>query len=439
MLISAPAAQILDRLHAAGHRAYLVGGCVRDSLLGREPKDWDVATDAQPDELTTLFPGSELIGAHFGVILWHGVEIATFRSDGPYPDGRHPASVRFETDPVKDAARRDFTINGLFFDVANNRVLDFVDGQSDLATGTIRAIGNPAARFAEDHLRLLRAVRFATRFGFTIEEETAAAIRAHRADIVKVAAERTRDELTRILTEAHPRHGFELLDELDLLPELLPEVKAMQGVAQPPEFHPEGDVWTHTLLMLEGLREPTATLALAVLLHDVGKPPTFKQAERIHFDGHAELGAEMSVAILNRLRYSHSVVERVRDLVAQHLRFIEVRRMKESTRKRFLRQELFPELLELHRLDCASSNRRMETYEYCKSELANLPPEVLRPPRLLSGYDLMQLGIAPGPEIGRLLRLIEDAQLDGLVTTKTEALSFLETTAGPQRGSESSH
>lgn len=436
MQIPPPAGQILDILHAAGHQAYLVGGCVRDMLLNRPPKDWDVATSAQPDELSRLFPGAELIGAHFGVILWHRVEIATFRSDGPYPDGRHPASVHFETDPAKDAARRDFTINGLFFDTRSDKVLDFVNGRQDLSNKVIRAIGDPAARFAEDHLRLLRAVRFAARFEFEIEPETFAAIRAHSADIKKVSPERIRDELTRILTEPHPRRGFELLDESDLLPEILPELKAMQGVEQPPEFHPEGDVWTHTLLMLEGLHQPTLTFAWGVLLHDVGKPRTYARTDRIRFNGHAEVGAKMSGEILHRLRYPTQTIERVRDLVAQHLKFIDVRRMKESTRKRFLRQSLMPELLELHRLDCESSHRNMESYEYCKAELESLSPEALRPKRLLTGEDLIRMGISEGPEIGQILRQIEDAQLEGAITTEAQAITLVEAKINPQPASQ---
>lgn len=421
MQISPPAAEILSKLHAAGHAAYLVGGCVRDMLLGREPKDWDVATDAQPAVLTNLFAGAEPIGAHFGVILWHGVEIATFRSDGPYPDGRHPQSVTFETDPAKDASRRDFTINGLFYDTQNAHVIDHVNGQADLANKVIRAIGDPGARFAEDHLRLLRAVRFAALFEFEIEPGTRAAIRRHSAEIAKVAAERTRDELTKILTEPNPRRGFELLNELNLLEQFLPEVTAMRGVEQPPEFHPEGDVWTHTLLMLEGLVNPAATLAWGVLLHDVAKPLTYEKKDRIRFNGHAELGAKMSVRILNRLRFPAHTIERVRDLVAQHLKFIELHRMKESTKKRFLRQALMPELLELHRLDSESSHRKMETYNFCKAELERLPPEVLRPARLLTGADLVEMGIPEGPKIGHLLRQIEDAQLEGAITTEAEA------------------
>ena len=424
MQINSPAAEVLKRLHAAGRQAYLVGGCVRDMLMGREPKDWDVATDASPAELLALFENAEPIGAHFGVVLWRGIEIATFRSDGPYADGRHPASVVFETDPARDAARRDFTINGLFFDVVANRVLDFVGGEADIGRGLIRAIGKAEERFAEDHLRLLRAVRFAAKFGFAIEGGTEAAIRARVGDIGNVAAERVRDELTKILVEGQARRGFELLDELELLVQFLPEVKALQGVEQPPEFHPEGDVWTHTLLMLDGLRAPSASLALGVLLHDIAKPATFERLDRIRFNGHAELGAKMSVAILGRLRYPGAVIERVRDLVAQHLKFIAVRQMRESTRKRFLRQELFAELLELHRLDCLSSHGQLGAYDYCLEELRRLPPEALRPARLVSGAELMGLGIPEGPEIGRLLRLIEDAQLEGAIGTRDEALAL---------------
>ncbi|MSV31411.1 MAG: CCA tRNA nucleotidyltransferase, partial [Bryobacterales bacterium] len=315
MQIPPPAAQILKTLHAAGYAAFLTGGCVRDMLLARQPKDWDVATNARPDELTKLFVGAELIGAHFGVILWHGVEIATFRSDGPYTDGRHPQTVTFETDPAKDAARRDFTINALFYDTQTQTVIDHVNGQADLNNKLIRAVGNPETRFAEDHLRLLRAVRFAARFEFEIEPQTRAAICNQSQLINNVAAERTRDELTKILTEPHPRRGVELLDQLNLLEQILPEIKAMQGVEQPKEFHPEGDVWTHTLLMLESLNQPTETLAWAVLLHDVAKPKTYQNTDRIRFNGHAELGAKMAGQILHRLRYPTAVIETVRDLV----------------------------------------------------------------------------------------------------------------------------
>ena len=411
-------------LRSAGHQALLVGGCVRDLLLGVPPKDFDIATDATPAELVRLFPGADLVGAHFGVVLVDGVEIATFRSDGAYADGRRPDEVRFETSPAADASRRDFTINGLFFDPVTGRVLDFVGGERDLSAGVVRAIGDPAARFAEDRLRLLRAVRFAARYGFALEAGTLTAI-AHQAPaVMRVAAERCRDELNRILTQGGARRGWELLDETGLLLQLLPEISAMKGVAQPPEFHPEGDVWTHTLLMLEGMREPSLTLAWGVLLHDVAKPPTFRVADRIRFDGHDEMGARMASTILLRLRQSADVVERVVDLVARHLEWMHVRQMKESKLRRFLRREWFAEHLELHRLDCASSNRRRENYDFAVERLAALPAEALRPPALVNGDDLIALGMTPGAAFKRILAAVEDAQLEGRVATRAQALDL---------------
>jgi tRNA nucleotidyltransferase/poly(A) polymerase len=412
-----------------GRQAFLVGGCVRDPLLGRVPKDYDIATDARPEEVLSLFPHSEMVGAHFGVaqVREDGarVEVATFRSDGAYSDGRRPDSVRFESDARQDALRRDFTINALFQDPETGAIVDFVGGRADLEARIVRAIGDPEKRFAEDHLRMLRAPRFAAALGFDINPATADAIRKLRARIRDVAAERVRDELTRILTEGGARRGFELLDELRLLPEILPEVSAMKGVAQPPEFHPEGDVWTHTLLMLEGMRSPSITLALGVLLHDVGKPPTFRVAERIRFDGHVEVGARMAVEILSRLRYSSEEIGRVEALVANHLRFKDAPRMKESTLKRFLRQPHFDEHLELHRLDCLSSHRRLENYEFCREKLRSLAPEELKPAPLVTGKDLIAAGYTPGPSFSRMLAAAEDAQLESRVATKEEALDLI--------------
>src|ERR1022692_219223 len=301
------ARSIVARLRAAGHQAYLVGGCVRDLLLGRAPKDFDVATDARPDRVSELFERSEQVGAHFGVVLVREntsqVEVATFRSDASYSDGRRPDAVRFEGDPRQDAMRRDFTINALLLDPDTNEVLDFTGGREDLRRRVVRAIGDPDERFQEDHLRLIRAVRFAARLGFEIEPATMAALQRLHGLIVKVSPERVRDELARILTEGGARRGFELLDETGLLGDILPEVAAMKGVAQPPEFHPEGDVWPHTLLLLEKLRDPTVTLAAGALLHDVGKPPTFRVADRIRFDGHVEEGVRLAHGILTRLRF----------------------------------------------------------------------------------------------------------------------------------------
>jgi putative nucleotidyltransferase with HDIG domain len=430
------ARRIAATLQRCGHQAYLVGGCVRDLLLGREPKDYDVATSA--DEILRLFPHSRQVGAHFGVMLVAEadtqVEVATFRSDQAYRDGRRPVSVEFETDPRRDVLRRDFTINALLLDPGTGEVLDLVGGRADLEAGCVRAIGDPEIRFGEDHLRMLRAVRFAATLGFAIEPGTMDAIRRLRSFIRRVSAERVRDELTRILVEGDPRRGFELLDDSGLLAEILPEVAAMKGVAQPPEFHPEGDVWTHTLLMLGAMRNPTVTLALGVLLHDVGKPPTFRIEERIRFDGHVEVGARMAVEILSRLRFPAEEIRRVEALVANHLRFMEVRRMRESTLKRFLRQEHFDEHLELHRLDCAGSHRRLDNYEFVRSKLSELKEEQLKPPRLLTGADLIEAGYQPGPAFHRMLAEVEDAQLESRIRTRDEALALVRSLFDPPDG-----
>src|ERR1035438_1452087 len=362
MEAEALAGAVVAKLRSAGHRAYLVGGCVRDLLLKRRPKDFDIATDARPDRIMHLFPNSGRVGASFGVVLvrdvFAQVEVATFRSDHDYDDGRHPSAVHFESDPRQDVGRRDFTINGLLMDPDTGEVLDYVGGRADLERRVVRAIGDPGLRFREDHLRLLRAVRFAARLGFTIEPATLAAIGNNHALIRSVAAERVRDELVRILTAGAARRGFELLDESGLLGDVLPEVAAMKGVAQPPQYHPEGDVWTHTLLLLEKMEKPTVTLALGALLHDVGKPPTFRVAERIRFDGHVEEGVRLAHGILTRLRFSRDEMEQVEALVANHMRFKDVHRMKESTLKRFLRMPDFAEHLELHRLDSLRSEER---------------------------------------------------------------------------------
>jgi putative nucleotidyltransferase with HDIG domain len=420
---------VASRLHAAGHQAYLVGGSVRDLLLGVPPQDFDISTDARPERLLSLFPGSGTVGAHFGVVLVREggaqVEVATFRSDREYADGRRPTSVDFETDPRADVLRRDFTINGLMMNLETGEVLDFVGGRRDLEGRTVRAIGDPEARFAEDHLRLLRAVRFAARLGFEIEEETWAAMERQPALILKVAAERVRDELERILTQGGARRGFELLDASGLLAVLLPEVAAMKGVAQPPEFHPEGDVWTHTLLLLENLKDASPALGWGALLHDVGKPPTFRVADRIRFDGHAEEGVRLARGILSRLRASREETEQVEALVANHMRFLDVGRMKESTLKRFLRQSNFDQHLELHRLDCVGSNGHLDGWEFCKRRLAELGEEQLKPKRLVSGADLIAAGYSPGPRFTEILDAVEDAQLEGRVGTAEEALEWV--------------
>ena len=417
-------------LAARGHRAFLVGGCVRDLLLGRAPKDHNVATDATPEQLLEMFPQAGLVGAHFGVVqVREGgaqVEVATFRSDHAYHDGRRPVSVGFETDPRQDVLRRDFTINALLLDPATGEVLDFVGGREDLASHVIRAIGDPEMRFREDHLRLLRAVRFAARLGFRIEPATMAAIRRFHESIVLVSAERIRDELVRILTEGGARRGFELLDETGLLGDMLPEVAAMKGVAQPLQFHPEGDVWIHTLMMLEDMKNPSVTLAAAVLLHDVGKPPTFSVSDRIRFNEHAPVGARMAAEILSRLRFSSADIAQVEALVANHLRFKEVKNMRESRLKRFLRMDRFDEHLELHRLDCESSHRNLDNYEFVKAKLAEFPAEQLKPPRLITGHDLIRAGYRPGPVFQQILKTIEDAQLESRISTCDQAMALVQ-------------
>ena len=422
------AQQVTSTLRAAGHSAYLAGGCVRDLLLGREPTDFDVATAARPDQVLELFPGSVAVGAHFGVVLVQGdVEVATFRSDHSYRDGRHPDTVVFENDPRQDVLRRDFTINGLLMDPETGEVLDFVGGRDDLRAGVIRAIGDPRRRFAEDHLRMLRAVRFAARFGYTIEPETLAAIRELASRIHRVSAERVRDELTRILTEGQPRRVLELLDETGLLAEVLPECRALQGVEQPPEYHPEGDVWIHTLLMLQSLEQPSPVLAWGVLLHDIGKPATFRRAaDRIRFDGHVDAGLAIARPLLARLKFSNADTDRILALIANHMRFMDAPRMKESTLKKFLRLEHFDEHLALHKADCLASHGGLDNYDFVRAKVAALPPEQLKPAPLVTGRDLIALGMAPGPEFKRILAEAEDLQLEGRFGSREEALEWVQ-------------
>lgn len=425
---------ICNTLIREGHQAFLVGGCVRDVLLGREPEDYDISTDATPEFVISLFPESVAVGAQFGVIIvpldGHKVEVATFRSDIGSADGRHPERVVFSSSPEQDVQRRDFTINGLLMRHDSGEILDFVGGQADLRAGIIRAIGEPTRRFAEDKLRMLRAVRFSARFGFQIEPETFAAIRLHAPEIGQVSAERIREELTKLLTEDGARRGMELLDESGLLQHIVPEVAAMQGVEQPPQYHPEGDVWTHTLLMLEGLPAgSSATLAWGVLLHDVGKPPTFRPisetGDRVRFNGHVDVGIRMAEVILERLRFSNQDREQILALIANHMRFKDVSRMRASTLKRFIRLPRFDEHLALHRLDCLSSHRHLDAYDFVRRTLEETPAEDIRPARLLTGNDLQGLGYQPGPLFSKILHSLEDAQLEGSVRSREEAIAFV--------------
>jgi poly(A) polymerase len=425
---------ICDTLMRNGHQAFLVGGCVRDLLLGRAPADYDVSTDATPDRVLQIFPGSVGVGARFGVVIvpagLHKVEVATFRADIGSADGRHPERVVFTPSPEQDVQRRDFTINGLMIRHDSGEVLDFVEGQRDLSTGLIRAIGEPQRRFAEDKLRMLRAIRFSARFGFRIDEATLDAIRELAPEIIRVSAERIREELTKMLTEGAARRALELLDRSGLLRYVLPEVANMQGIEQPPQYHPEGDVWTHTLIMLEGLAAGCSeTLAWGILLHDVGKPPTFKPisetGDRIRFDGHVEVGVRMAETICCRLRFSNEDTDQIIPLIANHMRFIDVKKMRESTLKRFIRLPRFDEHLALHRMDCLSSHRRLDAYDFVTQVLKETPAEQIRPVRLLTGNDLQELGYRPGPLFSEILRALEDAQLEGQVQSKQDAITFV--------------
>lgn len=428
------AENICARLHDAGYQALFNGGCVRDIILGRQPADYDVCTDARPERVTQIFPNSLTVGAKFGVVIVveDGIqtEVATFRSDIGSADGRHPERVEFSTSPKADVQRRDFTINGLLMDPDSGDILDFVGGQADIKAQIIRAIGEPELRFEEDKLRMLRAVRFAARFDYSIESRTFVAMRKLASQIHQVSQERIRDELTKVLTEGAAQRAFELLDESGLLREVLPEVARMKGVEQPPQFHPEGDVWTHTLLMIGKLQAGAPrTLAWGVLLHDVGKPPTFRPPsnpnDRIRFDEHVPVGVRIAEDISRRLRFSNEDTEQIASLVANHMRFKDVPNMKDSTRKRFARLPHFEQHMELHRLDCLSSHGSLSSYDFVQRFLAETPPEAVRPPRLLNGEDLKSMGFRPGPLFKEILTAVEDAQLEGKIGTRDEAVSLI--------------
>lgn len=451
------AIEIIRRLRAAGYEAYLAGGCVRDLLLGREPQDYDVATSATPDIVLGSFPRTFAVGAHFGVVLVASdiggdcedgsvaercvTEVATFRNDGVYSDGRHPDEVRYTKTAAEDVQRRDFTINGLLLDPLHGTleellrdggklraaVLDYVGGLEDLDARVIRAIGYPERRFEEDQLRLLRAVRFAARFGFEIEPTTLTAIRKLAARIHAVSRERIREELTKMLTEGHARRAFELLDATDLLVQVLPEISRMKGVQQPPQYHPEGDVWIHTLMLLEQLEPGCAmTLGWGALLHDVGKPPTYREApDRIRFDGHVEVGVAMAADICRRFRFSNEETRQTVALVDNHMRFADAPRMRASTLKRFFRLENFPEHLALHRMDCLAAHRNLEIYDFVRERYESLPEQEVRPAPLLTGRELIAAGYKPGPAFKEMLQVAEDAQLEGAISSPEDALAMV--------------
>ena len=449
---------VVERLRAAGHEAFFAGGCVRDLLLGREPSDYDVATSATPDVVLDMFERTFAVGAKFGVVLvahedgGFVTEVATFRSDGAYGDGRRPDAVRYSQSAEEDVQRRDFTINGLMLDPTRGEgtlsasnvgraslrgaVLDFVGGIEDLDAGLVRAIGRAELRFEEDHLRMLRAVRFAARFGFELEAATKNAIRSLAAKVQGVSRERVREELTKMLTEGSARGAFELLDETGLLIEVLPEIARMKGVEQPPQFHPEGDVWIHTLMLLEQLEAGcSATLAWGALLHDVGKPPTFRRAvDRIRFDGHVEVGVTMAAEICRRLRFSNEETRQILALVENHMRFMDTGRMKESTLKRFLRLPQFDEHLALHKMDCMAGSGYLKNWEFMRDMMQSLPEELVKPKPLITGRELIAAGYRPGPGFKEILREVEDAQLEGKIETETDAMKLVMERFGKAEG-----
>ena len=455
---SAAAQAILRKFHEEGHQAYLAGGCVRDLLLGRTPKDYDVATSATPNIVLDLFPRTFAVGAHFGVVLVSAefdgqstlTEVATFRSDGVYSDGRHPDAVRYTTSAEEDVQRRDFTINGLLFNIEadagapdlasetwassnealRSAVIDHVGGLADLEAGIIRAIGDPIRRFEEDHLRILRAVRFAARFQFAIEPATQAAMRSLAPKIHAVSNERVRDELTRMLTEGHARRAFELLDTTGLLAQVLPEAAKLKGVQQPPQYHPEGDVWIHTLMLLDQLEaECPMTLAWGALLHDIGKPATFQAPtspeDRIHFNGHVEVGVAIAADICRRLRFSNEETAQILALIHNHMRFADTPRMKTATLKRFFRLDRFEEHLALHRMDCLASSGNLDHYNFARERYENMPAEEVHPTPLLTGRELIAAGYKPGINFKAMLHTAEEAQLEGSIHTEEEALALI--------------
>ena len=430
-LMESTARDIARRLREQGHTAYFAGGCVRDLLRGQTPKDIDIATDARPEAVQKIFPRTYAVGAHFGVIVvlegGFQFEVATFRSDGVYLDGRRPVEVHFAT-AEEDASRRDLTINGMFFDPEKDGVIDFVGGRADLAARLIRAIGDPAQRFAEDRLRLLRAVRFATVLQFEIESATWHAVVAQAASINEISAERIREELVRIFMSPHRARGWDLLDASGLMRAILPELEAMKGCEQPPQFHPAGDVFKHTRIMLELLPgEASLPLVFSVLFHDIGKPPTSIVDEdgRIRFNGHDRIGAEMTEAIMERLRFSRAEIDATVEAVRQHMVFKDVPNMRVAKLKRFMARPTFEDELELHRVDCASSHAMMENYEFLQEKKEEFANEPIIPPPLVRGDDLIALGLKPGPRFGEILEAVETRQLEGALKDREDALEWV--------------
>lgn len=426
------ARHIVQRLRDAGHVAYYAGGCVRDMLRGVAPHDYDIATSARPEEVQSLFRRTFDVGAHFGVIVVHengrDFEIATFRSDGAYIDGRRPENVVFSS-PQEDAARRDFTVNGMFFDPLAGEVIDFVGGEEDLIQRRLRAIGNAEDRFREDRLRMLRAVRFATVLGYEIDPATWTAVCANAPQIHEVSAERIREETVKTLVHPNRLRGFDLLDQSGLLRQIIPEFEALKGCTQPEQFHPEGDVFVHTRAMV-GLLPPTEVsvpLVFSVLLHDIAKPPTrtVDPDGRIRFNGHDKLGAEMTAAIMERLRFSRAEIDATVEAVDQHMVFKDVQKMRVAKLKRFMARPNFEDEMELHRVDCTSSHGYLDNYEFIRTRQEEFAHEPLIPPPLIKGDDLIKLGLKPGPQFKTILEAVENRQLEGTLTSPEAAIDWV--------------
>jgi poly(A) polymerase len=425
------ARQIAAQLRENGRIAYFAGGCVRDLVSGLAPKDFDVATDAPPEAVQKIFPHTYAVGAKFGVVVVveneMNFEVATFRSDDAYVDGRRPVSVHFSS-PEEDAQRRDFTINGMFFNPEKNEVIDFVGGRADIEAKLVRAIGDPVQRFSEDRLRMLRAVRFAALLDFRIDHQTWDALVANAPSINQISAERIREELVRIFLSPDRVRGWDLLDSSGLMRAILPEVYAMKGVLQPEQFHPEGDVFVHTRLMLSLLPEKVSVpLVCSVLFHDVAKPvtATVDETGRIRFNEHDRIGAEMTEAIMGRLRFSRAEIDATVEMVRRHMVFKDVPKMRVAKLKRFMARPTFEDELELHRVDCASSHRMMDNYEFLLRKREEFANEPIIPPPLVRGDDLIALGLKPGPRFGEILEAVETRQLEGTLRNREEALEWL--------------
>ncbi len=433
MTVKQNALEIVKTLKDHGYKAFFAGGCVRDMIMGKVSADYDIATNALPQDVIKLFEKTIPVGVQFGVVIVvknsHNFEVATFRTEGSYGDGRHPDYVTFST-PEDDVKRRDFTINGLLYDPIKNEILDYVGGREDISRGIIRTIGDPFERFTEDKLRMIRAARFACRFNFPIHPDTKEAIIQLAPQIRVVSAERIREELEKILTSPNPHIGIKLLDELHLLQEILPEVSNMKGVRQPENYHPEGDVFVHTLLCLskfvplneEGIERPSFTLAMGVLLHDIGKTVTFEESDRIRFNLHEKVGADMTAKICDRLKTSNVEKDRIVWLVLKHLYFKDAQKMRLNKLKRLFANEGYPELAELSRIDALASSGDLSDYHFCQDMFSKLSHEEVKPKPLITGHDLIAMGLKPGPVFKDILTKIEDEQLDGNLTTKEAAI-----------------